>query len=74
MLNSSFITFDTMWAIAIIMIKLTKEEIKVIIFLVGIYLSSSTLKNSAITAGANMGKARSLNIDTASSGDAIPIK
>ncbi|MEL7671286.1 hypothetical protein [Methanobacterium sp.] len=56
------------------MIKLTKEEIKVIIFLVGIYLSSSTLKNSAITAGANMDKARSLNIDTASSGDAILIK
>lgn len=74
-LDSPDITFDTMWAIAItIMIKLTNDEIKVIVFLVGTYLSSSTLKNSAMAAGANMEKKRSLNMDTARSGDAIPIK
>ena len=52
----------------------TKEEIKVMVFLAGTYFSSSNLKKSAITAGANMDKARSLNMDKARSGDAIPIK
>ena len=74
-LNSSDITFEAILAIAItIIIRLTKDESKVIVFLAGMYLSSSNLKTNARTAGANIDKAKSLNMDNARSGDAIPIK
>ena len=74
-LNSSDITFEAILAIAIIIIiRLTKDESKVIVFLAGTYLSSSNRRNNARATGANIDKDKSLNMDTARSGDAIPIK
>jgi hypothetical protein len=51
-----------------------KEDKSVIVFLAGMYFSSSNLKKSAMIAGANMDKARSLNMAIVRSGDAMPIK